>query len=73
MMKCSCLEPSDAPGPASVFKYHVSPKQQSAVVCGRSSEELWFQLRTYQPGPALYIPSLRGSEMAQAFLLSSQF
>ena len=56
-MKCCCLEPGDArPSPASVFEHHVSPKQQSAVECGRSSEELWFQLRTYQPGPALYTP-----------------
>lgn len=35
-----------------VLRYHFSPKQQSVLICGERSEQLWFQLRRCQLGPA---------------------
>lgn len=47
-----------------VFKYHVSPKQQSVRICGECSEELWFE-RGASQGPSF--------RMAQAFLLYPEY
>lgn len=43
-----------------VFRYHFSPKQQSVLICGERSEQLWFQLRRCQLGPAHESPPSGG-------------
>lgn len=49
------------PGPGlCVCRYHFSPKQQSVLICGEHSEQLWLPLRRCQLGPAHESPPSGG-------------